>query len=109
MTTGAKTIELDPSVPPRKLARPDGFKTVSISVGIDGDVIRLLVNEESVGALTARMEQPGWASFPKTQTDKEYATILSITGEDCHGAPAFRANVFSHELKRLLQMGCSRS
>jgi hypothetical protein len=74
MAAATKSIELHPSGPPRRLVRPDGFKTSSISVGISGDAMRLLANEGSADALVARVEQPGWASFPKTHTDSEYSS-----------------------------------
>lgn len=80
MAAATKTIELDPSGPPRRLARPDGFKTASISVSFGGDAIRLLTTEGQADALVATVEQPGWASFPKTHTDSEYSSILSVSG-----------------------------
>jgi hypothetical protein len=80
MAATTKNIELHPSGPPRRLPRPVGFKTASISVGLSGDVIRLLANEGSADALVARVEQPGWGSFPKTHTDKEYSSIFSVSG-----------------------------
>ena len=80
MAAATKSIELRPSGPPRKLARPDGFKTTSISIGFDGDAIRLLTSEGQANALVAREEQPGWASFPKTQTESEYSSIVSVSG-----------------------------
>jgi hypothetical protein len=80
MAATTKSIELHPSGPPRRLPRPDGFKTASISVGLSGDVIRLLANEGSADALVARVEQPAWASFPKTHTDNEYSSIVSVSG-----------------------------
>src|SRR5882762_4914920 len=72
MAAATNSIELQPSGPPRRLARPEGFKTASISVGFSGDAIRLLASEGSADALVARVEQPGWASFPRTRTDNEY-------------------------------------
>ena len=80
MAAASKVIELHPSGLPRKLARPDGFKTASISVGFDGGAIRLLTSEGQADALIARVEQPGWASFPKTHTDSEYSSIVSVSG-----------------------------
>jgi len=80
MAAATKSIELHPSRPPRKLARPDGFKTTSTSVGFDGDAIRLLTSEGQASSLVAREEQPGWASFPKTQTESEYSSIVSVSG-----------------------------
>src|SRR6266481_2888542 len=79
MAAATKSIELHPSGPPRKLSLPDGFKTTSISVGFDGDAIRLLTSEGQADALAAREEQPGWASFPKTHTDSEYSSIASVS------------------------------
>jgi hypothetical protein len=81
MSAAAKSMELHPSAAPRRLARPDGFKTASVSVGLSGDAIRLLVKDESAEALVARSEQPGWASFPKTHTEEEYFPILSVSGD----------------------------
>ena len=84
MAAATKSIELRPSGPPRKLARPDGFKTTSISIGFDGDAIRLLTSEGQANALVAREEQPGWASFPKTQTESEYSSIVQSPGPQGH-------------------------
>jgi hypothetical protein len=80
MAAATKRIQLHPSGPPRTLARPAGFRTSAISVGFSGDAIRLLANEESADAVTARVEQPGWASFPRTHTDNEYSSIISVSG-----------------------------
>src|SRR5258708_10128403 len=80
MSAATKSIELHPSGPPRKLPRPDGFKTNSISVGFDGDAMRLLNSEGRADALVAREEQPGGVSFPKTQTESEYSSIVSVSG-----------------------------
>jgi hypothetical protein len=80
MAFATKSIELHPSGPPRRLARPNGFKTSSISVCFSGDAIRLLTSEGSADALVARVEHPGWASFPKTHTDNEYSSIFSVSG-----------------------------
>jgi hypothetical protein len=80
MTAVTKIVELHPSGPPRRLPRPDGFKTAAVSVGLDGNAIRLLVEEETADALVSSVEQPGWASFPRTHTDREYFSILSVSG-----------------------------
>lgn len=80
MAAATKSIELHPSGPPRKLSLPDGFKSTSISVGFDGDAIRLLTSEVQADSLAAREVQPGWASFPKTHTDSEYSSIVSVSG-----------------------------
>lgn len=84
MAAITKSIELHPFGPPRRLPRPDGFKTVSISVGLSGDVIRLLANEKSADALVARVEQPGWASFPKTHTDNNTPLLFLSPGIQVH-------------------------
>src|ERR1700683_4824879 len=80
MTASEKRVELRPFVPRQRLKRPDGFTTASVSVGLNGDVIRLLVDQKSSDALVARMEQPGWASFPKTHTDTGYSSIVAVSG-----------------------------
>jgi hypothetical protein len=80
MTSPEKRIELRPFVPHQRLRRPEGFATASVSVGLNGDVIRLLVEQKSSDALVARMEQPGWASFPKTHTDTGYSSIVAVSG-----------------------------
>jgi hypothetical protein len=80
MSSAEKTTALRPVSQPRRLNRPDGFTMASVAVGINGDAIRLLVPEEHAQALVARTEQPGWASFPKTHTDNEYSSIVSISG-----------------------------
>jgi hypothetical protein len=79
VTPSAKTIRLTPAVAPRALLRPAGFKAVAVSVGLNGDAIRLLIKEELAEAFVAREEQPGWASFPKTHTESAYSAIASIT------------------------------
>ena len=80
MSSSEKSIALAASGPARRLVRPEGFKMASISVGFTGEVIRLLVAEELAAGLVARIEQPGWASFPKTHTDREYSSILVVSG-----------------------------
>lgn len=80
MNSPQKTIALRPVSQPRRLNIPNGFKSASVAVGINGDAIRLLVPEEDAPALIARTEQPGWASFPKTHTDGSYSSMVSITG-----------------------------
>ena len=79
MSLSEKRIALTASGPARRLVRPEGFKMASISVGFTGEVIRLLVAEELAAGLVARIEQPGWASFPKTHTDREYSSILVVS------------------------------
>ena len=74
-------LELNPTGLPRRLARPGEFKVTSIAVSFDGEVVRLLTSEGQAGALTARTEQPGWASFPTTHTDSEYSSIVSVSGD----------------------------
>jgi hypothetical protein len=81
MAAATKSIELHPAGPPRRLVRPNGFKTASTSVGYDGGAIRLLTSDGQADALIARVEQPGWASFPKTSTDSEYSCIASVSGD----------------------------
>jgi hypothetical protein len=81
MAGATKSIELHPTGPPRRLVRPDGFKTASTSVGFDGDAIRLLTSESQADALIARVEKPGWASFPKTSTDSDYSCVVSVSGD----------------------------
>ena len=76
-----KNVQLNPTGPPRRLARPEGFKVTSVAVSLDGEVIRLLTSEGLAGALTARTEQPGWASFPKTHTDSEYSSVVAVSGD----------------------------
>ena len=43
--------------------------------------MRLLVPETDAPALVARTVQPGGAIFPKTHTDQDYSSIVSIVGE----------------------------
>src|SRR5215510_5239180 len=80
MTNHVRKIELRPSAPVRTLHRHSGFKAVSVSVGLDGTAIRLLVRDDAADPLFATTENPGFALFPETQTDKEYAAILSVSG-----------------------------
>lgn len=63
----------------QKLSKAAGFKIASIAVGLNGEAIRLLVPRMYADALTGRIEQPGWASFPKTHTEMEYSAIVSIS------------------------------
>ena len=75
------TIALNPIGPLRRLTIPGEFKVTGIAASLGGEIIRLLTSEGQAGALTARTEQPGWASFPKTHTDSEYSSIVSVTGD----------------------------
>lgn len=77
----SRQIELHPSCETTKLSTPNGFATQTVSVSIGGDAIRLIVPVENAPSLTARTEQGGFASFPKTVTDGPYSAIVSITGE----------------------------
>jgi len=49
-------------------------------VDFSGNALQLLVEERWVEALRARIEQRGWASFPKTHTDESYIAIASVSG-----------------------------
>jgi hypothetical protein len=88
MTRGAHDIELSPVGPPQALPRDEGFKVVATEISLRGEAIRLLVKDNSAVRLFARTEQPGWASFPKTETEGEYSAIFSIYGAD--GAEEFQ-------------------
>lgn len=88
MSSAEKTIALRPAGEVRRLDRPDGFTVASVAVGVHGNAIRLLVPEKHAQSLVARTEQPGWASFPKTHTDTEYSSIVSVS--DASGSRVVR-------------------
>lgn len=74
-------IELHPSEPSRRLSRPRGFKQVSLSVGLNGEAFRLLVQDNLADAVFARTEKGrAFASFPKTQTEQAYVAIFATSG-----------------------------
>ena len=75
MTNAIRRIALHPSEA-RMLPRPTGFKPVSVSVGLNGSAIRLLVQDEAAEGVFATRESPGFAIFPKTKTQSEYSSIL---------------------------------
>ena len=64
-------VELYPFPAPRKLERPDGFKTAAVSVDFGGNAVRLLVKEGSAGELIAAGKPPGG----------EYSAILTVAGD----------------------------
>jgi len=80
MTNPLPRIKLHPSAPVRTLPRRSGFKSVCVSVGLNGNAIRLLARDNLGDQIFATIQNPGSAVFPKTHTDQEYASILSITG-----------------------------
>jgi len=80
MANPAPTVKLHPSAPVRTLPRPSGFKSICVSVGLHRHAIRLLTRENLLDTVSATTQQPGFAVFPKTHTDHEYPSILSITG-----------------------------
>ncbi len=80
MNSSRKVIELPPLGSPRTLPRADGFAVASVSVNLDGDAVRLLIEARWAGALIGRTKQPGWASFPKTHTEAKYSSLLTISG-----------------------------
>ncbi len=43
---------------------------VAASIGPSGELIALWSGAEGYGALTSRLEQPGWASFPNSRTEE---------------------------------------
>lgn len=88
MPRAADSIELRPVVPRQTLPRDQGFRVVATEISLRGEAIRLLVSDDSANSLFARIEQPGWASFPKTQTEGEYSAIFSIYGP--HGVEEFQ-------------------
>lgn len=80
MAKEVPTVALRPFAVTRNLSRPTGFKTVSVSVGVNGNAIRLLVPNEVAYGVFARTEQPGFASFPKTKTEQNYSSIVVVSG-----------------------------
>ena len=81
MADAAAKIELNPVAPPQGLPRTEGFKVVSTEIGPKGEVLRLLVRDNSAGSLV-KTKQLGLASFPETRTKNEYSAILAICGMD---------------------------
>lgn len=77
-------------MPHRTLRHPAGLRTVSTSVGSNGEAIRLLADESLAGGVFARTEQPGGASFPKSKTEREYAAILAVS--DASGSREIRVS-----------------
>src|SRR5579862_9541356 len=73
-------VELRPRESPRRLSRPSGFETASVSVGLHGDVVRLLIGEENNKALRDKIVGRGKTLFGKSRTDLEYSAIISISG-----------------------------
>jgi hypothetical protein len=80
MEKAVSKIALHPSVPTRTLSRLTGFKPVSISVGLNETVLCLLVRDEVAEGIFARTAQTGFASFPKTQTEEKYSSIVEVSG-----------------------------
>jgi hypothetical protein len=80
MTKAVPTIALCPSAATLTLTRPVGFKPVSVSVGLNGSAVRLLVPEEIAARLFETVVQPGWASFPTTKTEGDYSSMVVISG-----------------------------
>ena len=56
-----------------------GLAVASVSVGIQGDAIVLLVPRESAHLPSGRIEQEGFASFPRTHAAQQYDALLSVT------------------------------
>lgn len=80
MSNWIDKIELQPSAPARSLPRPSGYEPICISVGLNGNAIRLLTSGKRVDSIFAMSEQPGFARFPKTHTTQEYDSVVSIAG-----------------------------
>ena len=78
MDESSENIELHPSATQSGLFRPDKFTVAATGIGPKGEALRLLVTDSLAGVVFARTEQPGWASFPKTQTETEYSAILTV-------------------------------
>ncbi len=73
-----KLLELHP-VAVTTLPRSPEFAVASISVGLQGDVSRFLIRNESAHLPSGRIEQAGFASFPRSRAEHPYDAILSIT------------------------------
>lgn len=82
MSDRIERIELYPVGAPLKLPRPEGYKVVSTETGPRGEALRLLTNDESAQSIFARIEQPGWASFPKTRTESGYSAVLFVCSQN---------------------------
>jgi hypothetical protein len=71
-------LELPP-VAVTMLSRAPGLAVASVSVGDKGDAIRLLTRSESAHLPSGRIEQAGFASFPRNRAAHPYDAFLSIT------------------------------
>jgi hypothetical protein len=71
-------LELNP-VAVMSLPRVPALAVASVSVGVQGDAIRLLIRNESAHLPSGRIEQAGFASFPRSRAEHPYDAILSIT------------------------------
>jgi len=75
------TLELYPTADPRALPYPDGFAVAATAISALGEATRLFVRKNSATEVFGRTEEPGWASFPKTQANDEYTALLYISDE----------------------------
>jgi hypothetical protein len=74
-------IEFIPTRAAIRLSAPAGFELASSAIGFGGDLIRLWIQAEAADAVFARTENPGFASFPVTQSAREYTAKITITNE----------------------------
>lgn len=72
-------IDLKPIQAPVPVPVPPGFRCVSTAIGARGEAIRLSVLAEIAEDIFGTVEQPGWATFPKTHTEQAYTATVSIT------------------------------
>jgi len=75
------TIDLYPTSGPRVLPHPANSAVAATAISARGEAIRLFVRTNSAAQLSARTEEPGWASFPKTQTDSPYSATVYVSNE----------------------------
>jgi hypothetical protein len=80
MDTKHKRIALRPSRPALRLARPEGLKAAATAVALNGDVVRLLVDEKVASDVFATFVQPGGDRLPRTHTEDAYSSILTVNG-----------------------------
>jgi hypothetical protein len=77
--SGETKIDLLPVGPAIHLHTPEGFKPAACSITANGEALRLLIPADSAAPVFG-MEHTGFASFPKSQTGREYLSIFSISG-----------------------------
>ena len=63
----------------RQLPLRSGFFAACRSIGYGGDAIRLFVRDEVLKQVFARVQSPGFASFPVSRTVGTYSALVEVT------------------------------